>query len=502
MAPIASTIGGSLPARYPACYDARIAFACTTAAIVLAGCAPQLSERRSPIAAGTLAAARSLDAPAAAWPAADWWRAFGDPQLDVLEAEALAGRPTLREADARARSVSAAAREQAADTGPQLAAEAAASGVRVTRNQGFPDDIKEYLPRGLHSQGRLRLNLSWMLDFFGRNRAAVAAARSEAEAARLDVAAARLFLSTAVASSYAELGRLFRLRRAAEDALAVRRETLALLSRRLAQGLATAPERNQEATYVPVSEGEVAAIARQIAVTRHQIAALLGAGPDRGLAIAPPVADGSYALALPASLPLELVGRRPDLAAARARVEAADERVTVARRDFYPNINLVALAGVQSFGIADLFTRDALAGSAGPAIGLPIFQGGRLRARLSRAVAGYDEAVADYDALLVGAIRDVADVLAAQRAVGVQLDAAQRAESSADAAYAGTRRRYAGGLTSHLEVLTAENGLVARRREVADLTGQRLALDIDLIRVLGGGFVAPDAPNPEGTIHG
>jgi NodT family efflux transporter outer membrane factor (OMF) lipoprotein len=476
------------------------ALALTTA--FLAGCVPEMSARAVPLTTESLASGQSLATPAGSWPADQWWKAYGDAQLDQLEQQALAGTPDLGAADARFRRAATAARERGASLLPELSANGRPDVLRQTLNQGFPESIKAYLPDGIHSQGRATVDLAWDVDLFGRNRAAIAAARSQAEAAAYDAATVRLFLSTAVAASYVELQRLLGIRAAAADALAVRQNTLALIARRFAQGLATRVDERQQATAASAAQGEVAAIDGQIMRVRHQIAALLGAGPDRGLAITPPSAAASPVRGVPSTLHLDLVGRRPDLAAARARVEAAGNRIDEAKAEFYPNVNLVAFAGVQSFGIADLFTHDALAASAGPAINLPIFSGGRLRARYKGARAGYDEAVATYDGLLVNALRDVADIVTDQRALRDRVDAAESARASAAAAYDGVKRRYSAGLSSYLEVLTSESSLIERRRVVADLNAQFLSLDIALVRALGGGFGADREPTIQGQDHG
>jgi outer membrane protein TolC len=164
------------------------------------------------------------------WPRDAWWQGYGDPQLDALEAEALAGSPDLRAADARTRHAQAVAQQAGAALGPDVSANAQPEAIRNTRNLGYPDDIKNLLPRNIHSQGRLTLDLAWDLDFFGRNRAALAAATSDAHARAIDAAAARLYLSASVAAAYADLLRLFRDREAAADALRTRKATLDLVS--------------------------------------------------------------------------------------------------------------------------------------------------------------------------------------------------------------------------------------------------------------------------------
>ena len=278
-------------------------------------------------------------------------------------------------------------------------------------------------------------------------------------------------------------------RDAAADAVRVRRQSLALVSQRLRNGLDTRGTFSLQAQTVPTALGDVVAIDRQITATRNALAALAGDGPDRGLAIVRPSTPFLHPFGLPASLKVDLVGRRPDMVAARLRAEAARQRIRVAKADFYPNVDLQALYGVQSLGINLLLEKSSIIGAVGPAIRLPIFAGGRLKGEYRGARAEYDAAVASYDQTLTLALRDVADTVANQRALKVQIADAHASLTSAEDAYRIATLRYQGGLSPFLDVLTAENGVLAARRAVADLQSQGLALDVELVRGLGGGFV-------------
>jgi NodT family efflux transporter outer membrane factor (OMF) lipoprotein len=191
---------------------------------------------------------------------------------------------------------------------------------------------------------------------------------------------------------------------------------------------------------------------------------------------------------LPPTLAADLIGRRPDIVAARARAEAASQRINVARANFYPNINLSALVGVQSLGLDLLTQGDSRYGTVGPAISLPIFEGGRLEGQYRGAHAEYEEAVATYNQTLVNALRDVANALADRRALDAQITQAHAALTSAEQSYSVARQRYDAGLSTYIDVLTVENSLVAQRRNVADLEAQAFSVDVELARALGGGF--------------
>ncbi|MGZ3404238.1 MAG: TolC family protein, partial [Phenylobacterium sp.] len=189
-------------------------------------------------------------------------------------------------------------------------------------------------------------------------------------------------------------------------------------------------------------------------------------------------------------LAASLVGRRPDVTAARLRAEAAAHRIKEARAAFYPDVNLAAFIGVQSLTLAKLTSSGSDIGSVGPAFSLPIFNGGHLKANLRGAEADRDAAVASYDAALTEAFRQVADALTSSRALDGELADSRAALAASEDAYRIARLRYQGGLSTYPAVLLAEQGVLQRRRIVADLEARSLTLEVELVRALGGGFRA------------
>ncbi|WP_454760232.1 efflux transporter outer membrane subunit [Caulobacter segnis] len=456
-------------------------------ALVLTACAslPPAQAARVAKAPQAYETAQTLAAPVADWPADAWWTAYGDAQLNALEDEALKGSPTLAAAEARLRRAqSLVAQAKSADL-PQVSLGASAAESKQSYNAGIPP---AFVPQGYNDIGRLALDFSWELDFWGKNRAAVAAATSEAKAAQADAAQARLTLSTAVASTYAELSRLYAQRDVAAAAVSLREQTSNLVSKRVANGLDTKAESEQAAAGPPASKAELSAIDEQIALTRNALAALVGAGPDRGLAIARPANATIKPFGLPENLPANLIGRRPDVVAAKWRAEAATSRTKQAKAAFYPDINLTGFIGAQSLYLDKLFSSGSDIGQVGPALRLPIFEGGRLRAGLRGAEADRDAAVASYDGALTQALREVADVTASEKALASRLADARLALTANENAYRIARLRYEGQLSTYQSVLLAEQSVLAQRRVVADLESRAFALDIALIRALGGGF--------------
>lgn len=456
--------------------------------VPLAACAPvpDLGARPEVRPAQSFAAERSLNASSAvsAWPATDWWTGFADPQLSGLIEEGLAGSPDVAAAAARLRSARAFVEQRGAARLPSIGIEGNANETKQSYNNGIPAD---FVPKGWNDTGAVAATLGFDLDLWGRNRAALAAATSEAQASRVDVEQARLVLSTNIAAAYADLARLAAERTVQLRSLEVRARTQQLVAQRVANGLDTRAEVKQADAAIPAIRAQVAAIDENIGLTRNRLAALLGKGPDRGLSIALPPLP-AVTRTLPAGVTTDLIGRRPDIAAARARVEARASEIKVARADFYPAINLNALVGFQSLGLSNLFKSGSTYGQAGPAFTLPIFRGGQLSGQYRGARAGYDEAVASYDGTVANAFREVADAVTSQRALVDRLGQTREALAASEEAWSLARQRYEGGLSTFLDVLTAEDRVLQNRTAVADLEARAFALDVQLVRALGGGF--------------
>ena len=297
-----------------------------------------------------------------------------------------------------------------------------------------------------------------------------------------------------IAEIYAQLSALYADRDATASALRVRKDTVRLIGSRYDQKLEneSALERVKAAEQQTVAG--LAALDEQIALVKNQLAAMLGKGPDRGLDIKRPRVHGGRYSALPKNLPLDLMGRRPDIVAARLRAEAASKRIKEAKASFYPNVNLAAMIGKQALGLDMLTKADSTLGSIGPAVSLPILDGGRLRAGFRSAEASYKLAVASYDQTLVQALKEVADAVVSKRQLGARLSATQKSAQAAEKAYTIVKQRYDGGLATYLEVLAAEDAMISARRATAALRARAFALDVQLVRALGGGFRNVEKP--------
>jgi NodT family efflux transporter outer membrane factor (OMF) lipoprotein len=456
-------------------------------ASALSACAalPHEGARPQIASAADYASSHSLAAPVGAWPVESWWQSYGDAQLDALIREALAGSPDIAVAEARLRRAYAASQVADAASRPQATASAAAIQQKHSYNYLTP---RELTPQGWDDYASASLTLSWQLDFWGRNRAAIAAATSEAKAAEAEAAQARLMLATAVASAYAELARQHAAHDTAAAALEVRTKTVELFRHRHENGLETLGSVRQVEARRSSAEADLLAVEEQLAMQRNSIAALVGAGPDRGLAIARPTVDVARSFALPEHIEAELLGRRPDIVASRMRAEAAARRIDQARAEFYPNVNLTSVIGLQSKGLDMLTHNGSSTGSSGPAISLPIFSGGALRGNLRGAEADYAAAVAEYNRTVIQALQELADAAVGQNALGPQLERTAGAVDAARDAWRIQSNRYEGGLASYLDVLSAQDELLANLRAQSDLQSRSFALDVALVRALGGGY--------------
>lgn len=473
-------------ASLPRFRHALLALACVTA---LAGCASTggLEPDAKPLDGNTLSANESLSqasSSTAQFPAADWWKTLGDPQLDALIAEALQGNPSLDAADARLRQARAQANLGDAARKPTLGVSAQYSGVQLPETLTGPELGGDYLGSTV-----LMLNFSYKLDPWGGDKAKWLAAVGQAKAAEVDAQAARLTLSANVAHAYVGLAQAYAMRDVAGNEQQRATHLLELSRQRVAAGLDNQLQQRQAESMVAGANLQTEAARQQIDAAGNALAALLGQGPDRALRIQRPAMLQASAPAVPGVLPSELLGHRPDVVAARWRVEAASHGIKAAKAAFKPSVNLTALAGLASSGLSDLFSSDALLGFGGPAISLPIFDGGRLRGQLDNRDADYDLAVAGYNQTLVAALRQVTDAVQGARSLDQQLAAAHRARDAAQAALQLAQSRYRAGLGTQIDVLTAQRPLLQLEQQTAALQAQRLAAAIDLDAALGGGLV-------------
>ena len=420
-----------------------------------------------------------------------WWKDLGDPQLQRLMTQAFNNSPSLAMAEARLNQAQAAVSQYRAANRPQVGLNATAYEAKQSYNYLFP---AEALPEGYTDYGQTTLNFNWELDFWGKNRAAIAAASSNAQAAEADAAQARLVLSTAIATAYIDLDRLYQERDLAERAVGIRTDSAKLVQDKLNNGVSNKAQDAQAQAGIFAAQADLAALDEQIELNKHLIAMLSGASPEfAGTLQRPALALNAQAFgSVPAQVNLDLIGRRPDIIAARWRAEAASAHIKQAHAAFYPNINIAAFAGFQSLGLDKLFSSGSDIGQVGPALSLPLFDGGALKANLKSAESEHALAIASYNQDVLQAMQQVADTLSSQKALQARLDNSEQALAAYEEAYRLSKLRYDGGLSDYTSLLVAEQSLISQRRAVADLKSRAMTLNIALIKSLGGAYNSQD----------
>jgi NodT family efflux transporter outer membrane factor (OMF) lipoprotein len=455
--------------------------AIVSAAVLLAGCAspgapaPRLAEA-TPASAGL----RDATTPAAP---AHWWATLGDESLTQLVDRALRDQPSLALARSRVDRALALARMTEAADAPQASFSAEATRQRFTEHGLVPPPIAG----SVRNTGTVQLGFGWSPDWYGQQASALAASLGQAQAAEADAAAAANALAAQVTRSYIGLARLVAQREVAERTLAQREELRALTAQRVAAGLDTRVEAVQADSALPDARAQIQALDEQISLARHQLAVLTGQAPDALDSLSPRLTQIALQ-PLPAELGADLLARRPDVAAARWRIEAAGQDVQAARTAFYPNINLTAFVGLNAIGLDRVF--QAGSGQAGvtPALHLPIFDGGRLRAQLGGREAELNGAIAQYNSAVLDAAREARDAISSLQSLARQRREQAAALDGAQTAHTLALQRYRAGLGSYLIVLNTESQWLAQRRQAVDLQARELDTGITLLRALGGGW--------------
>jgi multidrug efflux system outer membrane protein len=456
-------------------------------ALALAGCV-HIPADTSQARASDLARAQhpaSIDLGRDAWPAQQWWKEYQEPQLDQLVEQALKDSPTMAVAQARVASARAALRAEEAAGGAQVGLQASLNRQRYSATGLFPEPIGG----NWFNDSTVQVKASYDFDWWGRHRAQVAAVLGEANARQSEAAQASQTLAAAVAQSYFRLQMLWAREQNVREQLAVQRDVLEGRRQRLKQGLVNIDAvRGAEQDLANLNR-QAELFATQAGREREALRALVGAGSDAlaGLQHRPPQEVRS---ALPSQLGIELLARRPDLQAARWRVEAALGRTRAAQAAFYPDLNLVAAAGLNSVSLSRLLQYGSRTMLAGAAFSLPIFDAGRLEAGLGEARAQRDEMIADYNQSVLNAVRDVAEEAATLQGIARQRQAQLDAFKKAGELEASARIRMKAGLAENAAVLQARLALLRERDTGEQLRDAELQAQVALAKALGGGYRA------------
>lgn len=464
--------------------DLRIP-AALLAGLLLAGCVTPL--RSSLPAPEADPAARStanlMSAAPQAWREENWWKLFADPQLDRVVEQTLAANPDLQTAQARAREAAANSGLASTKRLPSLAAGGQLNRQRLSANGLIPPP---YGGRWI-TQGVVSTQLAWTLDLFGAERDRIAAAQGRAEAARLSARYARGATAAAVAKLYFELGAALIDRNIVAATLEQRKAVLRITDSRVRAGLDSTAELRQSEAQVPTLELDLAQAQERIELVRSQLAVLAGQPPSWASDLAP-ATPSDAAWGLPSDLPSNLLAHRLDVMAAREQVAAAARAVDASRRDWFPNVNLAASAGLDSTTLGKLFDAGSRTFSLGPALTLPLFDAGRRRSATAAQRAAFDAAEADYRKSVLNAVREVNDAVVQLRSSAEQRAAARAAVTAEREALRLTQLRYDKGLAPLLSVLVEQDRLLTLERRAAQLDATASVLRVQLEEALGAGL--------------
>lgn len=429
--------------------------------------------------------------PGPAWqgPQAQWWHQLGDAQLDDWVAAALSQQPSLAVAQSRIAQVDALYDDAKAQTRVQVQGEAQAMRQRFPEHSLYPPP----LAGSWESTGTLKVGGKWALDLFGRERAQIEAAVGQQEAARLDLQQARNALSAQVVREYLRLARAVAQQQTWQERLKVRETQLALVAARRKAGLDTQIDVHQGEQGLSEIRLQLDQSREQAALSRHALEAL-SARPAGSASALSPSLEGLKRLALQPGLSADLLAHRADVQAAQARIRAATAQQAYARALFFPDISLSAFVGFESIGLDELLKGGSRMMGLGPALHLPLFESGRLKAYHAQQQAQLDAAVLQYNQQVLGVVREAADVGSSWQSVLGQEATQRQALDAAQAQHQLVQARAGRGIGGDLPVLQAKLQVLAQRAVWQDLQWRALDTQAQLAYVLGGGL--PLQPSP------
>ena len=420
----------------------------------------------------------------------NWWEIFQDPQLNALEAQISVSNQNLKAAAAQYQEARAALRYARADYYPTIST--APSGTR----QRYSDNRPGSAARGItFNDFVFPVDLSYQVNAWGRVSKNVESYREQAQASAADLAVVNLTLHADLAIDYFAARTLDAEEKLLQDTVAQYQQALDLNEERYSGGLASEVEVEQARTIFETTQAQLVDVGVARAQYEHAAALLVGKAPaDFSL---PPLPLTTPPPPIPVGIPSELLERRPDIAAAERRVASSNAQVGLAKTAYYPLVNIVASGGLESGTISTLAQGPSAFWSVGAAALFTVFDGGKRHALNDEAKAAYDSSVASYRQTVLTAFQQVEDNLAALRVLeqeaGVQATAVQSAQRSLDL----SNTRYEGGVTSYLEVITAQNASLSDEVTAVNILGRRMASAVLLIEALGGGWdrlSLPDRP--------
>lgn len=429
-----------------------------------------------------------------AWPEEKWWEMFEDPQLNILIERALKDNFSLKQAQEKVQYSYQLAKKQRSKLLPELSGNYTEQWQYLSK-YGFDRDFFP-LPPGFDAEIPhtlnlidLTLNFDYEFDFWGKNRNLFRAALGQAHADRAEEKQAELVVAVLLAQTYFSLQAKLSQKDILSEKLDVQNALLDLNISQNTVGIADFFPILSSDKNAQLIERMLIFLEEGIELDKHLLKYLVGLGPDEKLLETLPQAHFDRPCPLPPNISSDLLARRPDLMAQIWRVEAAAKEIGAAQADFYPNVNLSAFGGLESLGFGNLF-RDSKMGGLAPAVHLPIFTGGRLRANLRSKVAAFNQAVYAYNDLVLSAAKEVADQIITVQAIldgySKQILAFEDTEAEHGLYYV----RYAQGLSNYLTVLNSKEAVLEQRFLLVAQYTDHLSSILTLIKRLGGGYLA------------
>jgi NodT family efflux transporter outer membrane factor (OMF) lipoprotein len=418
-----------------------------------------------------------------------WWTMFQDPQLDALELQIDVSNQNLKAAEAQYRQSRAVLRQSRADYYPTVAAGPSATRTRVSSNR---PPLSSTFDGVTYNDFVLPVDFSYQVDVWGRVRRMVESNREQAQASAADLATVNLSMHADLALDYFQARSLDAEEQLLNSTVKEYEQALQLTQSQFREGLASEVEVKQAMTQLQTVRAEAIDVGVLRAQYEHAVAILIGKPPAEFNL--PPLPLSAPPPLIPIGVPSELLERRPDIAAAERRVAAANAQIGVAESAYYPSINLGGSGGFESSSIATLLNGPSGFWSFGASALMTVFDGGRRRALTDQAIAAHDYQVAAYREDVLTGFQQVEDNLAAVRVLEneakVQDEAVVAAQGSLDLSI----KRYKGGVTSYLEVITAQNAALTDEVTSVNILGRRMANTVLLIQALGGGWDRSSLP--------
>jgi NodT family efflux transporter outer membrane factor (OMF) lipoprotein len=422
-----------------------------------------------------------------------WWTIFKDPQLDALELQVNVSNQNLKAAEAQYRQARAVLRYYRADYFPTVTAGPSATRTRVSSRRPPPSSVFDGIT---YNDFVLPVDVSYQADVWGRVRRNVESYREQAQASAADLATVNLSMHADLAIDYFLARSLDAEEQLLNSTVTQYEQALELIESRFAGGIASDVEVQQAKTQLETTRAQAIDVEVARAQYEHAVAILIGKPPAEFTL--PPLPLTAPPPDIPVSLPSELLERRPDIAAAERRVASANAQIGVAKSAYYPVIGLGASGGFESSSITTLLNGPSGLWSLGFSAVTTIFDVGRRRAASDQAIAAYDQTVANYRETVLTGFQQVEDSVAALRILQREAQTQQEAVAAAQKYLELADTRYRGGVTSYLEVTTAQSAALSDEVTAVNILGRRMVDAVTLIQALGGGWDRSELPqHPE-----